>query len=103
GYSYYTTTVRAADLPHLRRYSFQNARIYDRNGKLLYEAEDPQHGVRHPVPLRQIPLALQQATIATEDKTFYQNLGFDVAGVARAARDDVSAGHVVGGGSSITQ
>ncbi len=103
GYSYYTATVRAADLPHLRPYSFQNARIYDRHGTLLYEVGDPMHGERRPVALASIPLALRQATIAIEDKSFYDNLGFDPRGVVRAARDNVAAGHVVGGGSTITQ
>ncbi len=103
GYSYYTSTVRAADLPHLHPYSFQNARIYDRHGVLLYEVGDPQHGERRPVPLTAIPLSLQRATIAIEDKTFYVNPGFDPSGVVRAARDNLIAHRVVGGGSTITQ
>lgn len=103
GYSYYTATVRAADLPHLHPYSFQNARIYDRHGALLYEVGDPFYGERRPVPLAAIPLALQQATIASEDRTFYGNPGFDPRGVVRAARDNLIAHHVVGGGSTITQ
>jgi len=48
GYSYYTATVHAADLGHLHPYSFQNARIYDRHGVLLYEVGDPTHGERRP-------------------------------------------------------
>jgi membrane peptidoglycan carboxypeptidase len=103
GYRYYTATVRAANLPHLQPYAFQDARIYDRHGTLLYEVGDPLHGERRPVPLAAVPHALQQATIAIEDKTFYANPGFDVRGVARAARENLMVGHVVEGGSSITQ
>ncbi len=103
GYSYYTSTVRAADLDHLRPYSFQNARIYDRHGTLLYEVGDRAHGERHPVALAAVPAALRHATIAVEDKSFYANPGFDPRGVARAARDNAAAGRVVGGGSTITQ
>src|SRR5207237_3047462 len=79
------------------------ARIYDRHVVLLYEVDDPLHGERRPVPLTAVPLALQHATIAVEDKTFYGNPGFDVRGVMRAARQNVMVGHVVEGGSSITQ
>ncbi|HKC75735.1 MAG TPA: transglycosylase domain-containing protein [Chloroflexota bacterium] len=103
GYSYYTATVRAANLPHLQPYAFQDARIYDRYGTLLYEVGDPLHGERRPVPLAAVPRALQQATIAIEDKTFYANPGFDVRGVVRAAHTNLMVGHVVEGGSSITQ
>ncbi len=103
GYSYYTATVHAADLGHLQPYSFQNARIYDRHGVLLYEVSDPTHGERRPVALAAVPAALRHATIAIEDKSFYANPGFDPRGVVRAARDNATAGHVVGGGSTITQ
>src|SRR5207249_10825826 len=62
GYSYYAATVRAANLPHLHPYAFQDARIYDRHGALLYEVGDPVHGERRPVTLAAVPLALQRAT-----------------------------------------
>ena len=52
---------------------------------------------------RGIPLALQDATIATEDASFYNNPGFDPLSIARAAFDDVTRGHVVSGASTITQ
>jgi membrane peptidoglycan carboxypeptidase len=50
-----------------------------------------------------IPMALQQATIATEDATFYSNPGFDPLSIARAGFDDVTTGHIVSGASTITQ
>jgi membrane peptidoglycan carboxypeptidase len=50
-----------------------------------------------------IPLALQDATIATEDATFYSNPGFDPLSIVRAAYDDATKGHVVSGASTITQ
>jgi len=103
GYSYYTSTVRAADLGHLRPYSFQNARIYDRHGALLYEVGDRAHGERHPVALAAVPAALRHATIAVEDKSFYSNPGFDPRGIVRAAHSNANAGRVVEGGSTITQ
>jgi len=41
-----------------------------------------------------------QATVAIEDKGFYTNPGFDLAGIVRAAFDNLKAGHIVGGGST---
>ena len=62
----------AADLPpagelHERAAPFRSMRIYDREGRLLNEAFDPEGGRRRVVPLSQISPYLAQATIATED------------------------------------
>ena len=56
-----------------------------------------------PVKLDTMPPALVQALIATEDKRFYHHFGFDPAGLARAAIANAKAGHVVQGGSTLTQ
>ena len=50
-----------------------------------------------------IPLALQQATIATEDANFYTNPGVDVRGILRAVWINLRGGDVLAGGSTITQ
>jgi membrane peptidoglycan carboxypeptidase len=55
------------------------------------------------VKLKDVAPVMIQATVAIEDKTFYSNPGFDIAGIIRAAYDNLRAGHVVGGGSTITQ
>src|SRR5581483_10784583 len=83
--------------------TFQTSRIYDRNGKLLYEFVDPLAGHRTEIPLAQVPESLKNATIAIEDKNFCTNPGFDVSGIIRAAYDDLTTGQIVGGGSTITQ
>ena len=46
---------------------------------------------------------LPEAVIATEDRRFYSNFGVDPIGMVRAALADLAAGHVVEGGSTITQ
>lgn len=97
----------STDLPaprHLRaRAARGNTRILDRHGRLLYQVPDPFSGWREPVSLDEIPLALRQATIAVEDSQFYQNVGIDMRGVARAAWVNLRSGAVVAGGSTITQ
>jgi 1A family penicillin-binding protein len=82
----------------------QSTKIYDRNGALLFEAFDPNAGKRTIVPISRIPLALTQATIATEDPSFYTNPGVDARGIARATYYYLIYGKpVAGGGSTITQ
>ncbi len=83
------------------RESFQTTRIYDRNGVLLREMFG--EGRRTYVPISEIPTTLLQATIATEDKTFYENAGVDLTGIMRAAYGEVSGQPGLGGGSTITQ
>jgi len=76
--------------------------ITDRNGILL--ADVGNHGDhRLAVKLKDVAPILVQATIAIEDKGFYTNPGIDFGGVLRALYDNLRAGRVVGGGSTITQ
>jgi len=56
-----------------------------------------------PLKLREISPWLPQAVIATEDRRFYSHFGLDVIGLARAAVVNFRAGHVVQGGSTLTQ
>ncbi len=80
----------------------QSTKIYDRYGHLLYEVLAPNSGRRTVVPLNGIPLVMRQATIATEDPTFYSNPGVDPAGIARAVYYTFFKGDITGG-STITQ
>ncbi len=81
----------------------QNSTIYDRNGKPIYYARGDSN-YQFYVPLSQISLKLQAATIDTEDHTFYSNDGVDIYGTLRAALADVQAGgQAAQGGSTITQ
>lgn len=80
-----------------------DTRVLDRNGRLLYALPDPLSGSRRPVALAQIPRALQEATIAVEDASFYSNPGVDLRGIARALWDNLRSGELVAGGSTITQ
>ncbi len=82
---------------------FETSKLYDRTGTvLLYEVIDPLGGDRTWMELADIPEYLQQATIAIEDKTFYDNPGYDTEGIIRAFVNNM-LGQPVQGGSSITQ
>lgn len=80
-----------------------SVRIEARDGRLLYEAMDAQSGRQAILPLEQIPLALQQATIAVEDRHFYENEGVDATGIVRALWINIRGRDVLAGGSTITQ
>lgn len=81
---------------------FETTLIYDRTGQtVLYQVLDPS-GDRQYVPLDQIAPALIEATIAIEDRSFYENPGFDLRGILRAVWLALQ-GDVVQGGSTITQ
>jgi membrane carboxypeptidase/penicillin-binding protein len=82
---------------------FETTKIYDRTGKvLLYELFDPFRGDRSYAKLSEIPEFCREATIILEDKTFYENPGFDIEGIGRALVQNLR-GDAIQGGSSITQ
>jgi penicillin-binding protein 1A len=58
--------------------------------------------LRTPVPREAIPTNLRNATVAIEDRRFYSHKGVDVEGVFRAAVKNISSGHTVEGGSTLT-
>ncbi|HUG61753.1 MAG TPA: transglycosylase domain-containing protein, partial [Methylomirabilota bacterium] len=72
----------------------------DRNGALI-----GRRGVflDDTVPLDDIPKHLIQATLATEDRRFFEHFGIDVIGTSRALMENARAGGVRQGGSSISQ
>ncbi len=102
GYAYYQS-----QLPRLQVLANsqieQSTRIYDRNGKLLYVAYDNKTGRGTPVSYKYIPGVLQDAMLAAEDHTFWDNSGIDPQGILRAATQYSSSGSVQSGGSTITQ
>lgn len=79
----------------------QSTKIFDRNEILLYDIYKDEN--RTYVTLNQIPKLLQQATIAIEDKDFYQNQGFSITGYLRAFRNAILSRRIAGGGSTVTQ
>src|SRR5215472_11791021 len=56
-----------------------------------------------PLSLREMSPNLPKAVVATEDRRFYSHFGVDPIGLLRAASANLTAGHVVQGGSTITQ
>ncbi len=72
----------------------------DHEGKVI-AARGPRHG--HLVRLSELPAYVPRAFLAAEDRRFYQHGPVDLRGVARALRANLKAGHIVQGGSTLTQ
>lgn len=53
--------------------------------------------------LAEISPTIPQAVLATEDRRFFSHFGVDLFGIARAVVTNIRAGHLVQGGSTITQ
>ncbi len=78
----------------------ETTKIYSQDGVLLYEIYGDVK--RTFVKLDEIPQYLKEATVAVEDKEFYNHQGFDLRGFVRAAFRTLS-GERLEGGSTITQ
>lgn len=59
--------------------------------------------IGEPVDVSQLPEHVARAFVATEDRRFYEHLGVDPYGIARAALRNLRAGRVREGGSTINQ
>ena len=76
--------------------------VRDRNGEHLraYLARDDRW--RLPAQLQRVSPSMIQATLAAEDKRFYQHWGVDLQALARAVISNVKAGRVVSGASTLS-
>lgn len=78
----------------------QRTTVYARDGKTQIATLFSQDRV--PIPLSQVPQALQDALIATEDRRFYQHHGVDLRGLIRSAIS-TSSGDTQGGSTLTMQ
>ena len=74
--------------------------FYDSKGSLIYTTLSEER--RIPININYIPEHTQKAFIAIEDNRFYEHMGVDFRGTARAVVSTLS-GREVQGGSTITQ
>ena len=102
-YASIASTLPPVDDLRGRASQFETTRILDRNGVPLYEILDPNAGRRTYIPLEQISPYVLAATIATEDKEFYNHPGFDLVAIARALWQNLTAGEIESGASTIPQ
>jgi 1A family penicillin-binding protein len=78
------------------------SKLYDSRGNVLATFTSDGRS-REPVTLNQISPLLIQATLAVEDRKFYEHSGFDLKGMARAILVNLEEGNRTQGASTLTQ
>lgn len=99
---YYAISSKLPDLQSLKQVEWQEPLyVYASDGRLMAVYGETR---RYPIQMKDVPLRLKQAFLATEDARFYEHGGVDYKGIARAvwllASTDAKR---VPGGSTITQ
>ena len=103
--------VEPTDIELTQRF-LGTSKVFDldgEEGELLFEFSDPLSGLRNPIKLETVSAHLINATVSTEDATFFDNSGINTRGILRAAWENIGLGFGSGdflggsGGSSITQ
>jgi penicillin-binding protein 1A len=79
----------------------QNTFVYAADGSRL--GSIPAEKNREPVGAGEMARWIRRATVAIEDRRFFEHSGVDFEGIARATVKNLEAGGVVEGGSTITQ
>ncbi len=79
----------------------QTSVILDQNGNLIEKIQTEEY--RTVVSIDKIPKHLKDAFISIEDERFEKHIGVDVIGIIKSALDNLKAGEIVRGGSTITQ
>ncbi|MFP4251797.1 MAG: penicillin-binding protein 1A [Guyparkeria sp.] len=97
-YHVYNTQLPSVDELGEVRYQMP-MRIHDREGGLMAEFGDQR---RFPVSFDEIPPEVVDAFVAAEDDRFFEHVGVDFLGLARAAIELVRTGEKTQGGSTIT-
>src|SRR4051812_1745291 len=92
----------APDINHLKPFDKGSvSEIFAADGSRLGYVQSSE--IRTPITWDDMPIALRQATVAIEDKRFYEHHGVDYEGVIRAGWKNLTSGKTVQGGSTITQ
>jgi len=102
-FALWAASLKIPDLASIQqRRVVQSLKIYDRTGTtLLYDLN--KNIDRTIVPLSQISPNIQNATIAMEDSSFYQNPGVVWTSIMRAFLADITSRDLGQGGSTLTQ
>jgi penicillin-binding protein 1A len=99
--AYYAFTLDLPGIDALKDYRPSIAsRVYDENNQLIDEffLED-----RKLVRIKEVPRLVINSFVAAEDSRFYEHKGLDVVSIFRAVLKNFEAGHIIQGGSTITQ
>ncbi len=85
------------------RPQFQTARVVDINGNLIAELNSQQGGARTTVALNKISPFMIHSVVSLENERFFEDPGWDWVAIGRAIIQNISAGQIESGASTITQ
>jgi len=104
GYRYYVVDNPGAhlDRQNIRSVIAQESPVFYNDGVtrvgVFFTAEHRQY-----VPFEDLPEAYVMAIVAAEDGGYWKHVGLNIKGIGRAVRDNLRAGKVVAGGSTLSQ
>lgn len=84
-------------------FSTTSTKVLDNNNQVLYEISKDNAVKNTPIKYDDLPKHCVDALVATEDKTFWNNIGLDFNGTARLGISLVSLNNYSSGGSTISQ
>ena len=100
-----TPLVACGRLPRLQDYPTlplaQTSFLYASDGSLITQLHADENRVV--LSYNQMPQSIRDATVAIEDKRFYEHHGVDLRAIVRAAYDNAASGQTIEGGSTLTQ
>lgn len=97
---YFGWLATRANVQTLKEGLSQPTVIYDRNESVATNvATNRTEGVK----IEELPKYVPGAVVAIEDERFYEHNGFDLKGITRALFNNLFAGEITGGGSTLTQ
>lgn len=97
---YFGWLAMRANVQSLKEGLSQPTVIYDKDEKVASNvATNRTAGIK----IEEIPKYVPEAVVAIEDERFYEHHGFDIKGIARALFNNIFAGEITGGGSTLTQ
>jgi len=80
----------------------QSTMVFDRNGGVLRQVRGPAGTLSQWAPLSEVPVALQEALVAVEDRHFFLHPGIDPLSILRASVQSLWTGRIVSGASTLT-
>lgn len=82
---------------------FRTARILAADGSVIAELNSREGGARDTIPLEEISPYMIHAVISTENERYYTDPGWDAIAIGRAFVQNVFAGEIESGASTLTQ
>ncbi len=98
----YNISKKLPDIEEISTYiPAETTKIYSTDNIVLAELHREEN--RELIPIEDISDTLKESVVAIEDSNFYKHKGVDFKGITRAMIENIKAGRIVQGGSTLTQ